>query len=99
MKVENIFNESEIAMIFEPLANYAAFNTTDYRLPLKFDVKMKLLNSIMDKIEALNPLTMFTKQEYSVLLAALLHYEDVVDEKSLTPEFYKLVEKIDNLIG
>lgn len=82
----------------EIFANYATL-TVDYKLPLMHDEKMKLLNSILDKIEVINPLVVFTKREYSVMLAAMLHYEDIADEKDLTQEFYKLEEKINTKIG
>jgi ethanolamine utilization protein EutA (predicted chaperonin) len=93
MQLENALSENEVKMLLEPMANYATV-TIDYCFPLKYEVKMKLLNSIMDKIENLNPLVVFTKQEYSVMLAALIYYEDVADDSVLTQDFYKLMKKI-----
>lgn len=90
MKVENIFNDDEISIIYDCIETYTHYKM--YVLPP--DVTQSLILSSLHKLENITPQTSFTKQEYSVLYFAVTFCYTNISSELLPSGIGRLEKKL-----
>lgn len=91
MKTNNAFDGYEISILIDALSKY---KDSEMHI-LKPELHYSLILSTLNKLENINTLTYFTKQEYSIMHFAMEYFANLCDyEIALLPYgFYKLFDK------
>lgn len=92
--MNNEFTPCEAEMIALHISNYQ--DSPSPKDPLKPELRESLCRSALRKIIGLTPMTVFTKQEYSIMFFAVQHFADVLhtNGKKASSELYTLCDKL-----